>query len=150
MSLEDVLTSAGAVTKQAAEGARPMVGARYPTNLIWAVVARASSIIEDAVIYPGRDPNGNQIAFVSNRPPGQNVPQGAPPAEQVTAFRQGSATYNGVEPIDASTLTEGEIALGQLLAFDASMLDLSEADIKALKKVIKDEDAANAALAAKE
>lgn len=142
MSLQDVLASSGAVTKQAAEGARPMVGARYPSDLIWAVVVRAQALIEGSEIYPGRDPNGNQIAFVSNRPPGQNTPAGAPPAEQVTAFRQGSATFNGVAVIDASTLTDGEIAAGKLLANDAGMLDLSDADIKALQKVVADEDKA--------
>lgn len=140
MTLSDVLASSTAVTKQAAEGARPMVGARYPIDLIWAVVVRAKNDIEGAEIYPGRDPNGNQIAFVSNRPPGQNVPAGAAPAEQVTAFRQGSATFNGAAVIDASTLTNGEIALGKLLANDAGMADLSDADIKALTKVVEAED----------
>ncbi len=143
MTLSDVLASAGAVTKQAAEGARPMVGVRYPIDLIWAVVVRAKNDIEGAEIYPGRDPNGNQIAFVSNRPPGQNTPAGAAPAEQVTLFRQGAATFNGVAVIDASTLTDGELAAGKLLAHNAGMAKLSDADIKVLMKTIEAEDKAN-------
>lgn len=140
-TLKEVLASAGSVTAAAANAPTPMVGERYPTDLLWALVARAATSIEDAKLYPGRDPNGNQLAFISNRVPGRKSPAGAPPAQQVTVYRQGSVTFNGVATIDASTLSEAEEAAGQLMAADSGMLKLDDKERKALIKVIDDAEA---------
>jgi hypothetical protein len=102
-----------------------MTSAYYDPGSIWAVVAYIDVTNEDLKAYPGLDPHGNQIAFISNRPPKTKARAGAPPAKSATVFRQGSVTYNNLEEVNVSDLEEQHFIAGQLMAANAGFVELT-------------------------
>jgi hypothetical protein len=134
-SLKDVLASSEQVAIKAGVGGNPMVAESYPTDLLWAVAAKATASIEGAVMYDGRD--DFQLAFISTRPPGSNPQRNAPKPQQVTIYRSGRVVFNRVAIIDPTSFSEAELAAGQLFAQKAGHIELDEAEIKALTKTVE-------------
>lgn len=132
ISLLDVLAESSQVTT-AAQNWTPMTSAYYDPASIWAVVAFIRVTHPELKLYKGQDPHGNQIAFLSNRPPKTRARRGAPPASSATVFRQGSITYNNLAQVDVSSLEEKHFIAGQLMADDAKFTDLKPAERQALE-----------------
>lgn len=126
-TLIDLLAGSGEATTRA-QNWTPMTSQYYNPDSIWAVVAYLGDVNKELKLYPGQDPHGNQIAFLSNRPPKTRARRGAPPAKSATVFRQGSVTYNNVEACDVASLEEKHFIAGKLLAADAKFIVLTPAE----------------------
>lgn len=132
--LEELLASSGPAIAAVGQATNVTVSQRYTTDQLWNVAARAYNTIEGANIYPGRD--GNQLCYISTRPPGQNARRGEAPAKSVTVYKQGAVNFVNVAAIEGTEFTEAEKAAGQLLAEKCGMLSLSDEEKASLGKIV--------------
>jgi hypothetical protein len=110
-----------------------MTSGYYDPGSIWAVVAYIDVTNEDLKLYPGNDPHGNQIAYLSNRPPKTKARAGAPPAKSATVFRQGSITFNNLPQVVAEDeLEEKHFVAGAIMAANAGFAELSSTERETL------------------
>ena len=98
--------------------------------MCWAAVGRVMQAGSDIEVYDPRD--GNMNAFLSSKAPGQRSRPGQPPVKQVTFYKSGTLLFKNVATVDPATITEADIAGGQLLAHKYGFIDLSEDEIAEL------------------
>lgn len=128
-SLTDVLASPARTLQQIPGGQQ--ISVFYPSDeMCWAAIGVVMQAENDIEVYDPRD--GNMNAFLSSKAPGQRSRPGQPPVKQVTYYKSGTLLFKNVATVDPATISEADIAAGQLLANKYGFINLSDDEVAEL------------------